>query len=799
VSLLEYKECENDEDCCSSLACLETVPLLFERRKDVSVVDCEPPPEPTVSDPTPAQSPFLAPAPGTCKIGCIADELQRGFCTKTTGCEGCPVAATCEKLCRRCEGRPQFFGGLDCGNCLGEPPSPAPLAVPATHVPTLSPAFLSSLNMTTTNPPTSPSVDAPVKGPCWQICKTGSTPHRHFCTDDSACSGCSKTVVCPRLCSHCEGEPGNQYGGLDCDCGDSPSPVASSPSPISEPVSPTVGPTSELTVGPNGEPTVGPNGWIGCPDEPLSGGETCPERGLQCSWNATSTSTTECWCADDDAGNLIWMCLEVYESGEWIGCPAEPSFSTGETCDPVGAYCDWDTNNSFIDCSCNGFQGDVWECHTFYYRDPYNCSATPNENGTTCTDYGAYCSWDEGYNHTDCYCSETGVWDCSAYGLFGHILCPAEPFSTGEACDIDAGCYWENGTTLTNTDCFCSGDSIWVCVERHPSGNWIGCPVEPSFSLGDTCDTECASCRWETNHSKIDCYCNGDDWDCYIYDSAGYHEYYYSSPNCSATPNENGTTCTDYGTYCTWDGGYTPDCYCSESGIWECSEYGPYGHISCPSEAVAGNNETCDVDGALCYWDWDCGTEYTDCMCYKGNWDCYSSTDVWNCSDTAAAEDGEICASRGARCSWVLDNETSTSTSCRCSNTFEWLCSERGPFGYEPPTFDCPAEPFVNGSSCDADRERLAYCIWSEGSNRTECSCRETWWTNGETFWECNEYGEYGSIRCPSEPLSNGTSCTTDGDNCFWEDRDAYRYTDCVCYRGAWSCNVYNENYLGFT
>eukprot|EP00542_Grammatophora_oceanica_P003348 CAMPEP_0194056148 /NCGR_PEP_ID=MMETSP0009_2-20130614/59142_1 /TAXON_ID=210454 /ORGANISM="Grammatophora oceanica, Strain CCMP 410" /LENGTH=69 /DNA_ID=CAMNT_0038705393 /DNA_START=5 /DNA_END=210 /DNA_ORIENTATION=- len=46
----------------------------------------------------------------------------------TAGCEGCPVADTCAKLCRRCENRAQLFGGLDCDPCdeTPTPPSPTP-------------------------------------------------------------------------------------------------------------------------------------------------------------------------------------------------------------------------------------------------------------------------------------------------------------------------------------------------------------------------------------------------------------------------------------------------------------------------------------------------------------------------------------------------------------------------------------------------------------------------------------------------------------------------------------------------
>jgi len=192
-------------------------------------------------------------AQGKCTIGCIADELQRGWCTKKTGCEGCPIAETCEKLCRRCDGRAQFFGGLDCGPiCRGEPP----VTAPPTRFPTLSPNAVPSSINPTTNPPTSPPVEAPVKKLCWQVCKADITPNRFFCTYDNACAGCSKAAVCPRLCSHCEGTPDNQYGGLDCDCPGEPTiepTIQPNDAPTAEPtVEPTIGPT----VGPTAEPTV---------------------------------------------------------------------------------------------------------------------------------------------------------------------------------------------------------------------------------------------------------------------------------------------------------------------------------------------------------------------------------------------------------------------------------------------------------------------------------------------------------------------------------------------------------------
>eukprot|EP00542_Grammatophora_oceanica_P006203 CAMPEP_0194066426 /NCGR_PEP_ID=MMETSP0009_2-20130614/86017_1 /TAXON_ID=210454 /ORGANISM="Grammatophora oceanica, Strain CCMP 410" /LENGTH=224 /DNA_ID=CAMNT_0038719377 /DNA_START=99 /DNA_END=773 /DNA_ORIENTATION=- len=165
----------------------------------------------------PVKAPIPAPVTGPCFLGCVAEEGSKGWCEKTTGCEGCPVADTCTKLCRRCEGRDQEFGGLDCGSCPGEPPvTQAPISIA---------------------PPVKAPVPAPVTGPCFLGCiaEEGS---KGWCEKTTGCEGCPVADTCTKLCRRCEGRD-QEFGGLDCgSCSGAPPPVAA---PIAPPVTP-IGP-----------------------------------------------------------------------------------------------------------------------------------------------------------------------------------------------------------------------------------------------------------------------------------------------------------------------------------------------------------------------------------------------------------------------------------------------------------------------------------------------------------------------------------------------------------------------------
>jgi len=134
-----------------------------------------------VSPPTP---------PDICSEGCGADNFKTGFCFRTTGCEGCPVADTCNKLCRRCEGREQIFGGLDC-QCSGSMPPPPPPPIPM--------------------------------GACWTACES-EEEKEWICPRTKGCQGCPRQKTCDKLCRRCEGLAENAYGGLNCDCDSAPPP-----------------------------------------------------------------------------------------------------------------------------------------------------------------------------------------------------------------------------------------------------------------------------------------------------------------------------------------------------------------------------------------------------------------------------------------------------------------------------------------------------------------------------------------------------------------------------------------------